>query len=499
MSEQWRVPLVIRGEIIDTAEVEFGGRRGGVSFKAPDLSVYLDRLALAAPSRMADLYAVGFDEIVDYLARLGPRLTLADNRHLQESYELSRLTSGLSDSILKYQYESLPRYFRPEVVRETADRLVGINYLEGWVEQPPSVTSGAAVRIRAFGARCVHVIAGNVPVVGAATIIRNAITRSDAIIKTPSNDPLTSAAIVRTMIDMDRDHPLTRHVSVAYWKGGDERIEAALYDPRRVEKIVAWGGFDSIKHVTRYLQPGLDLITLDPKHSSTIVGREAFADERTLLAVARRLAVDIGALNQEGCVNARVVYVVSGTDEAGLERANRLGELTFDAMQRLPPHVSTPHKAFDPELRAEIEALRFVDDEYRVFGGRANEGAVIVSQSDAPVDFARMLACRVANIVPIDDVATAVRSVNAYTQTIGIYPESLKAELRDRLAFQGAQRLVSLGGAATLQGSATPQDGIEPVRRMCKWIVDEAGDAGSLEAAAIDASDDAGAQLMRAS
>ncbi|HLG87612.1 MAG TPA: acyl-CoA reductase [Alphaproteobacteria bacterium] len=499
MSEQWRVPLVIRGEVIDTAEVEFGGRRGGVSFRAPDVSAHLDRLALGVPSRMADLYEISFDEIVDYLARLGPRLTLENNRHLQESYELSRLTSGLSDSILRYHYESLPRYFRPEIVRETADRLVGIDYLEGWVEQPPSATSGAAVRIRAFGARCVHVIAGNVPVVGAATIIRNAITRSDAIIKTPSNDPLTSAAIVRTMIDLDRDHPLTRHASVAYWKGGDERIEATLYDPRRVEKIIAWGGFDSIKHVTRYLQPGLDLITLDPKHSSTIIGPEAFADERTLLAVARRLAVDIGALNQEGCVNARVVYVVSGTDEAGLERANRLGELTFEAIQRLPPHLSTPHKAFDPELRAEIEALRFVDDEYRIFGGRANEGSVIVSQSDAPVDFARMLACRVANIVPIDDVATAVRSVNAYTQTIGIYPETLKAELRDRLAFQGAQRLVSLGGAATLQGSATPQDGIEPVRRMCKWIVDEAGDAGSLEAAAIDTSADGRAQLMRAS
>ena len=190
------------------------------------------------------------------------------------------------------------------------------------------------------------------------------------------------------MIDMAPDHPITRHVSVAYWKGGDERIEAALYDPRRIEKIVAWGGFAGIKHLTQYLQPGLDLITLDPKHSATIIGPEAFADDRTLLSVARRLAVDIGALNQEGCVNARVVYVQSGTDEAGLTRVNRLGALTFEAIKGLPPHLSTPHKAFDPELRSEIEALRFVDDEYKLFGGRGNEGAVIVSQSDVPVDFA---------------------------------------------------------------------------------------------------------------
>ena len=480
-----RVPLITRGAIVDDCDVAFGGRRGGVEFSAPDAAHHLDRLALKAPSLMADLYQIDFDDILDYLARLGPLLDIRANRHLQEAFELSRATSGLSDSILRHHYESIPFYFQPEIVRETAERLVGIDYLEGWVEQPRLRSTDAVVRIRAFGARAVHVIAGNVPVVGVATIIRNAITRSDAIIKTPSNDPLTTAAVARTMIDMAPDHPLTRHVSVAYWKGGDERVEAFLYDPRRIEKIVAWGGFAGLKHITKYLQPGLDLITLDPKHSATIIGPEAFADEATLVAVARRLAVDIGALNQEGCVNARIVYVASGVDKAGIDRINWLGALTFDALRQLPPHLSTPHKAFDSELRAEIDGLRFVDDEYRIYGGRGNEGAIIVSQDSAPVDFASMLACRVANLVPLDDLENAVRSVSAYTQTIGIFPESLKTHLRDRLAYQGAQRLVSLGGAATLMGSATPQDGIEPVRRMCKWIVDESGDAETLEDAAL--------------
>src|ERR1700722_10869619 len=116
--------------------------------------------------------------------------------------------------------------------------------------------------------------------------------------------------------------------------------------------------------------------------------------------------------------------------------------------------------------------------------GGGKGGAVIVSQSDVAVDFARMLACRVANIVPIDDVESAVRSVNSYTQTIGIFPESLKASLRDRLSYQGAQRLVSLGGAATLMQTPSPQDGIEPLRRMVKWITDESASEEMLEAQA---------------
>lgn len=476
MSKIWQVPLIIRGEVIEEYELEFGGRRGGSMFRTPDVSRYLDRLTLDRPSRMADLYQLSFEDIVEFLHRLGQRLTIADNKHLQQAYELSRLTSGLSDSILRYQYGTLPWWFQPDVTRETAERLVGIDYLEGWVEQPSEVNPGLQVRVRAFGARCAHVIAGNVPLVASGTLFRNAITRSDAIIKTPSNDPLTAVALARTMIDLDPDHPITRHFSVAYWKGGDENIESQIYEPKRIEKILAWGGFASIKHITRYLQPGIDLITLDPKHSATIIGANAFADEATLQHVAQRLALDIGAMNQEGCVNARVIYVQSGTDAAGLERLSKLGKLTFDALQTLPDYISTPHKAFDPELREEIDALRFATDEYTLFGGRSNEGAIIVSQSDAPVDFSRKLACRVGNLVPIDDLETAVRSVSAYTQTIGIFPEQLKLSLRDQLAYQGAQRLVSLGGAATQFATGSPQDGIEPVRRMCKWIVDECAD-----------------------
>jgi hypothetical protein len=50
--------------------------------------------------------------------------------------------------------------------------------------------------------------------------------------------------------------------------------------------------------------------------------------------------------------------------------------------------------------------------------------------------------------------------------------KSLKAELVNILPLYGAQRLVSLGYAC-LTMNFTPQDGIEPLRRSVKWIVDE--------------------------
>jgi hypothetical protein len=463
-------PAIIRGQLIDADLVGFGGRAGGATFRAPDPHRLLGALPLSDPSLLREVQDIPFDDIVAYLAALGDALVLERNSYLQEALELSAQFSDMTAPLVRSSFEQLPALFSAAAVRELAEAAIGIPYLEGWV--PRLMADGRTASIRAFGARAVHIIAGNSPLIAALSIIRNAVGRSDAIIKTPSNDPLTALAIARTMRELDAAHPITRHLSVAYWKGGDTEFEQHLFTPAGVEKIIAWGGLASVTHVLRYVQPGLELISLDPKRSATIIGPQAFSSERTFGEVALRTAADIGALNQLGCVNARVVYVASGTDQDGLGRANRLGEAIYAELQRLPERLSTPAKWMDPELVADLDALRSSPDWYRVYGGRDGEGAVIVSQLDEPVEFSRRLSGRVANVVPIDDPADAIREINAYTQTVGIYPESLKSDLREQLPLYGAQRLVSLGYAAHPSVSL-PQDGIEPMRRMVKWIVDE--------------------------
>src|SRR5690606_22837257 len=98
-----------------------------------------------------------------------------------------------------------------DYIMEYAEKTIGIAHLEGWV--PRTMADGTVSSIRAFGARADHVIAGNTPAVAFNTVMRSAVTHSDSIVKTPSNDPLTFTAILRAMIDLDRDHPVTRHLS----------------------------------------------------------------------------------------------------------------------------------------------------------------------------------------------------------------------------------------------------------------------------------------------
>ncbi|MFX1283271.1 MAG: acyl-CoA reductase [Promethearchaeota archaeon] len=467
---EYEVPIIARGRIIDDYTLIFGGRHGVTTFCTPDPKKYLLKIVLKHPSHLKDLYELSVEEILTFMEDLGERCVLPENEYLREAFLLNCEASGLTKSVLQTTYQALPTFLSKEFLREMLEKRIGIKYLEEWV--PMTLNDGRTVSVRAFGARTAHIIAGNVPLVAAGTLARSCCTRCDTIIKLPSNDPLTASALARTMIEMEPTHPITKHVTVLYYKGGNTEFESAFYQPQYLEKIIAWGGFASVKHISQYLQPGIDLITLDPKLSLSIIGKEAFENEKTLRTATQRAAIDVGSFNQEACVNSRVIYVESGTDKKGIANLNQLGAYLYYSLVNLPHHLSTPAKDFNLDLKADIEGLRMDEDFYKVLGGEHNEGAVIVSQIDEPVDFSPKLCGRVVNLVPVDELQTVVQSVNAYTQTVGIYPERLKQQIRDDLVRSGVQRIVSLGYAATAS-FATPQDAIEPLRRMCKWVMDE--------------------------
>ncbi len=465
-------PIVIRGEVIESDLIEYPGRGDVMTFLAPDPRKFVDRLPLPSPGDLADLYQLSFEEILDYLEELGSRLDINSNEHLQRSRELTYDATPLPREIIDMGYTGFGSFFEREKMRQLAEKSVGLDYLNGWVEH--KLIDGVRLKVRAFGTRTLHIVAGNGPGLGLITLARCAVTRSDCIIKAPSNDPFTSAALAQTMVDMAPDHPITKHFSVAYWKGGDSEVEDKLYQPHNIEKIVAWGGMAGIRHVTKYIQPGLELISLDPKTSISVIGPDVLDSEQAMQEAAGRLAVDIGGANQAGCSSSRVTYVIAGDREDAAERVTELGRMTYDAIMQLPSFFSAKPKAYDKQLKSHVDGLRWDDEWFEVIGGEDDEGAIIVSKLPRKVDFAAYLADRTANFVTCESIDDLLLGIDAYTQTVGVWPESYKAELENIVPLYGAQRLVTLGNAlynGPLIGLS--HDGIQPVSRMVKWMANE--------------------------
>ena len=75
-------------------------------------------------------------------------------------------------------------------------------------------------------------------------------------------------------------------MSAVYWRGGDQRIERTLYRPQYFNRIIAWGGGSAIDNVIRYLSPGLQLVSFDPKTSISMIGPAAFRSDGEIDKVA---------------------------------------------------------------------------------------------------------------------------------------------------------------------------------------------------------------------
>jgi hypothetical protein len=479
---EFMVPILARGRVIlpDADALVFGGRKGA-KFRCPSPAKHVRDLVLPDASALRDIQQMPIAKIIDFLAELGPRLTLESNHYMREAFALALEAGGLTEPVLRAVYNQVPGAFDRQRLDYCVDRIVGKKYLDGWVELGEPGES--MYRVRAFGTRGVHITAGNVPIVAAITVTRSALTKSDSLIKLPSNDPLTAAAIVRTMIDLDPTHPVTRHFAVAYWPGGDESIERELYRPAYIERITAWGGMSSLKHIQQYLVPGIELIGLNPKLSISIVGKEGLADDAAMRSAAHGVALMAGRLNQTACSSTRVVYVECETDDESLARLERFGRHIQRAFKELPDNESTPAPKPNRDLEAELRAIGLDSDYYRVFADTINGGA-IVSRTDEPVEFAARLDNRIVNLVPVADITRVSQWVDDSTQTVGVYPEPLRIRLRDDLALHGAQRMIPLGETmfdlssaaarrSTAQASALPHDGIEPMRRMVRWVIDQ--------------------------
>jgi Acyl-CoA reductase (LuxC) len=451
-------PHFVQGVLVEGEAVRHQSRDLGADFVTP--AIDLDALILPR-SHLPPLLDVKLAEIIDFLVETGERLHLDRNPHLQECRELIAATNPLPRRVVENLYRQAPFY----LTRELLESIVDSNFadrtaLDGWVERVDAYGNKGAVR--AFPSHMVHMLAGNAPSGCVASIAQGALVKAVNLFKMPSSDPFTTVAVLRTMAEIDPKHPVVRSMSAVYWQGGDTVIERTVYRPQYFDKIVAWGGGDAINNVIQYLGPGIQLISFDPKSSISMIGREAFESEDRVADVADRLAADTTVFNQEACLASRYAFVEGQRPQVESLCAKLAERLAVDRDFASAMALPLPN-----EIREEIQVMEAMGD-LKVWGGFDGRGLVILS--DRPVEFHP--TNKTSNVVLVESLDDAVRYVNVATQTIGVYPYERKAQVRDRLASQGAQRLCRLGTAnAHVLGS--PHDAMYPLQRFVHWMGDD--------------------------
>lgn len=448
----------VRGLLVEGDDVRYRSRDLGADFVTP--AIDLDPLILRR-SELPPLLHIKISEIIDFLVETGDRLRLDRNPYLQQCLELIAATNPLPRRVVENLYRQAPYFLNRQLLETIVDsKFADREALDGWVERVDPY--GRKTAVRAFPPCMVHMLAGNTPSGCVSSIAQGALVKAVNIFKMPSSDPFTTVAVLRTMADIDRGHPVVRSMSAVYWQGGDKSIEGTLYRPQYIDKIVAWGGGDAINNVIGYLGPGIQLVSFDPKSSISMIGREAFGSGDVMAEVADRLAADTTVFNQEACLASRYAFVEGERDEVEAFCAKLVERLGVDR-----EFASAVAAAPSSEVRDEVQVMEAMGD-LAVWGGFDGRGLVILS--DRPVEFHP--SNKTSNVVMVASLDDAVRCVNVATQTVGVYPYERKAQLRDRLASAGAQRLCRLG-TANAHALGSPHDGMYPLQRFVHWMGDD--------------------------
>ncbi len=458
-------PFFLRGELAEGQDAVHRSRDLGVSFATPRID--LDRV-VHPRGEVPPLLNVPVAEIIDFLVETGRRITDPRNPFMRECIDRMVSTHVLPRRVLEGQVAGAAAYLDKRLLEAVVQQnFAKPKALDEWI--PHQDFTGRRSFVRAHAPRLVHVLPGNSPGVAVKSIAQGAMVKAINLFKMSSSDPFTTVAILRTMAAIDPGHAIVKSMSAVYWRGGDEAVERVLYRPQYFDKIVAWGGGDAINSVIKYLGPGLQLVSFDPKTSISMVGKQAFASAEALDGAADLASADVMVLNQEACVASRFIFI-----EAGHEQADRFCErLQRRIAERAA--ASDDVRPLDLDLREKVEALLMLDDEYRVWGRTDGKGLVI--RSDEPVDFHPIN--KIANVVCVDSLEAAMKHVNVATQTVGFFPFERMAAYRDLLASGGAQRIVRLGeaGPSTI---GNPHDAMYPLHRFVHWMAHEDGVASLL-------------------
>jgi hypothetical protein len=460
-SQALSAPHFVQGTLVEGDAIHAIRHRSrdlGADFTTP--AIDLD--AIVTPrSQLPPLLDVKLTEIIDFLVEVGARLHLERNPYLQECLEYIAATNPLPRRVVENLYREAPYYLSRELLESTVDsNFANRDALDGWVERVD--VYGNKLAVRAFPPRIVHMLAGNAPAGCVASIAQGALVKAVNLFKMPSSDPFTTVAVLRTMADIDATHPVVRSMTAVYWAGGDESIERTLYRPQYFDKIIAWGGGPAINNVIKYLGPGIQLVSFDPKSSISMIGREALASDEVMDDVAERLAADTTVFNQEACLASRFAFIEGDRPEVEKFCAKLVDRLGVDR-----EHASAMALPLTSDVREEIEIMSAMG-ELKTWGRFDGSGMVILS--DSPVNFHP--SNKTSNVVMVESLDDAIRYVNVATQTVGIYPYERKAQLRDRLAASGAQRLCRLG-TANAHALGSPHDAMYPLQRLIHWMADD--------------------------
>jgi hypothetical protein len=432
-------------------------------------------------AQLEALAAVSSADLLAFLAQVSTTLQ-QQSALLHQIRTLVGQTATLPDAFLDVLFQALLIGLDPQAAAAMIDRelalwgIVGRRFLDEWVAVPgaplpeivtlldsqPHGSAAAPTCLRALPTRQLHITAGNAPTVPIVSALRLLLSKSAGVIKLPAGALLSGALFAMAVQRAAPEHPLTRNLSVVYWRGGDEGIETALFAPGAFDRVVVWGAPGAVQAVqTRALFTRV--VSFNPRYGASLIANAAFASADTLETAATLAARDSLIYNQEACNAAHVHYI-----EGDESQARRYAAAVQSALAHWD---ATAPQAVPASIHGQLRRLRrgrFANAEWWINqrDGVYSSGVLLAFDEFDMLDhpLARLVVVR-----PVASLAEAVARLHPGVSTVGVYPEETRQALRTAIGVRGVSNILPLGGCERFY-AGMPHDGMIVLSELVNWV-----------------------------
>lgn len=312
-----------------------------------------------------------------------------------------------------------------------------------------------------------HVLAGNVFVGAAGSLVEGLLTRNVNILKMSSSEGVFLPLLVESLRECDEDGVLSRSLAVVRFGSGQTDVIETF--KREADGIVVWGGESAVRGWRDGLPARARLIVFGPKLSVAVVTRKGLAAQGPQ-ELARRLAQDLSIWDQNACTAPQACYV------EGEQAARKLLEALPKALDE--QGRAMPSGEVGADAAVEIQKLRGIAEIAEARGeGALREAAKRLDWTvilDRDLELTPSPLHRTLRLVPFRKAADVLEQLcvlRGYIQTVGLAAgEEEGEELADRLSDAGALRVLALGGMAGGEID-DPHDGAQDLPQLMRLVL----------------------------
>lgn len=389
------------------------------------------------------LHDAGIDRRAFFLADAAARL--AQEGLLAESTRAALTTSsGLSAPMVAWGLSSTLDTFDVDALRRLARNAM-----------PPRPGAVAA----RSGKLAVVVLSGNVFSACLKAVAVPLLLGFPVIAKASSRDDVLPRALALALQEADPE--LSRAYGVVSFDRDDEARANALF--AQADVVSAYGSDTTIERIRTQLPAKVSLIAHGHGLGAAWISAAALRSEAEAAELARRLALDVAAYDQRGCLSPQTVWIQSGGHVAPARFAELLHARLAELSRELPRGpLALANQSAELQWRG-VSAS----------GGQLLEGsdfAIALEQGDATPRLSP--GQRNVQLIAVDDesrVLERLEGFGVHLKCLGIANMSDATKLAVALPPSVAPRICGLGRMQTPSLDSL-SDGLAPWEGLQRWI-----------------------------